>query len=52
MFQTGAVTGGDYSLHPLILGDGFELDDVNVSIVNKIPKRTSGEFTLKMSPLI
>ena len=46
MFQSGAVAGGDYSLHPLILGDGFELDDVKVGVVNKFPNKTSGEFTI------
>lgn len=49
VFQSGAVVGGDYSLHPLILGDGFELDDVGVGVVNKLSRRSSGIVVLTIN---
>ena len=32
----------DYSLHPLVIGDGFEKDDISVNFVNPISRRMSG----------
>jgi hypothetical protein len=42
LFDSGALVGADYSLHPLVLGDGFEHEDVKVEAVNVTTKRMSG----------
>jgi hypothetical protein len=34
----------DYSLHPLVLGDGFEKDDIRINSVSFLQHRISGEL--------
>jgi hypothetical protein len=44
LFESGSLAcSADYSLHPLVIGDGFEPDDIFVNVVNPISRRMSGE---------
>jgi hypothetical protein len=42
--ESSEVVSGDYSTHPLILGDGFEPRDISVDVINPITQRTSGKI--------